>query len=321
MIKVREFGKLQNGESVTAYNFVTEAGFKATILSYGATLQSLTFPNGINVVLGFDKLESYLGDHPCLGAVIGRVANRIGRANFQVDGVNYDISANEGTNSLHSGPEGFDRVNWVGEIEGDTLILRHTSPDGHQAFPGNLKTELRFRFDGHTLSLDMKATTDKATPVNLSYHPYFNLTDGGASSCEDHTLEILTEHYTPLSPTSLPTGEIASVDNTAFDFRMVRPIPQDWVLDHNFVKHQDSQNKAVKKLAKLSSITTGHKVIICATHPGLQVYTGQKAGVAIEPQNFPNAVNIPNFPDSILRPEDTYHNIIRYTFRTGEAQV
>jgi len=321
MIKSRIFGKFKNGDPVTAYDLPSEAGFRATILSYGATLQSLMFPDETNVVLGFDNLENYLGDHPCLGAIIGRVANRISGASFKIDGILYHLPANESTHNLHSGPQGFDRVNWLGKIEDGTLILSHSSPDGHQGFPGEVKIELRFKFEGSTLSLGMTAATNKPTPINLTFHPYFNLTGSHQDSILDHKLEILADHYTPMTRTGLPTGEIKSVTGTQFDFRNAKPIPKQWMLDHNFVKHADSQNKGVKKLAKLSSETTGHKVIICSTHPGLQVYTGQKDGVAIEPQNFPDAPNIPDFPNAILRPGDTYHQIIRYTFRPGEVQV
>jgi len=321
MITSRIFGELPNGEIAIAYTLTSEAGFVAIVLSYGATLQSLIFPDGANVVLGFKGLESYLGDHPKIGSFIGRVANRIGRASFKIDGINYDLPANEGPNNLHSGPNGFDRVNWAGKIDDDALILRYISPDGHQGFPGTVKTELRFAFKGHTLSLDMKATTDKATPINLTYHPYFNLTGSGEDAGLDHKLEILAEHYTPLTEAGLSTGDIKPVEGTQFDFRKAKPIPTDWVLDHNFVKHQDNQNKAIRKMARLSSDTNQHKVIICATHPGLQVYTGQKGGIAIEPQNFPDAPNHPEFPNAILRPEETYHQIIRYTFRSGEAQA
>jgi len=321
MITSRIFGKLHNGEQVTAYDLASEAGFRATLLSYGATLQSLTFPDGRNVVLGFDHLEKYLGKHPCLGAMIGRVANRISGASFKIDDIHYHLPANEGPHNIHSGPQGFDRVNWRGKSEDDTLILSHTSPDGHQGFPGDVETELRFKFEGSTLSLSMKATTNKPTPINLTYHPYFNLSGDNKSTACDHTLEILANYYTPVTKTGLPTGEVKSVTGTQFDFRSTAPLPGSWVLDHNFVKHQDSQNKDIKKLAKLSSDTTGHKVIICGTQPGLQVYTGQKKGVAIEPQNFPNAVNIADFPNTILRPGETYHHTIRYTFRSEEAQA
>jgi len=158
-------------------------------------VQSLIFPDGTDVVLGFDKLEGYLDEHPYFGGIIGRVANRIGGASFEIDGTYYEIPANEGPNNLHSGPEGFDRVNWFGEIDGETLILRHTSPDGHQGFPGELQTELRFTFEGSKLSLQIEATVNKPCPVNITWHPYFNLTDGGKSPCVDHQLQI--------SPTSL----------------------------------------------------------------------------------------------------------------------
>jgi len=332
----RRFGTLPNGEAVTAYDLISEVGFKATILSYGATLQSLVFPDGTDVVLGFDGLAGYLGDHPYIGAIIGRNANRIGGASFEIDGVNYNLPKNEGSHNLHSGPLGFDRVNWAGEIKGKTLILRHTSPDGHQDFPGVLETELRFIFEGNTLSLEMRASTDKASLVNLTYHPYFNLTDGGASSCEDHRLEIIANSFTPLDRTMIPTGDIMALDDTPLDYRKDRMILVNIPLDHNFVRADKGQTSEMKKLAKLSSVQSGHKVIICSTQPCFQVYTGEYIasipgklgniygpfhGITIEPQGFIDSLNHPAFPDQVLYPGEIYHHKISYTFRSAKDQA
>ena len=337
MIKSRIFGKLPDGETVTAYELKSGDGFRATILSYGATLQSLTFPDGTDIVLGFDSLEAYLGDHPYFGAAIGRVANRIGRACFAINGIAYKLPTNEGPNNLHSGPLGFDRNNWIGEIQKNTLILRHTSPDGHQGFPGSLHTELRFTFDGSTLALDIQAVTDKPCPVNITYHPYFNLTNGGAAPCTDHLLQIYAHAFTPTDGDNIPTGNISSIlSDGKYCYADPTPIGPKDQLDQNFIiKPLKLDNNQMVKMAKLSSKVTGHKVIICSTQNCLQAYTGSQIpemtgkagvtyganhGVALEPQGYPDALNHENFPDTILRPGEIYRQILNYTFRPGHPK-
>jgi len=339
MISAREFGQLPNGDRVTAFELCSEAGFSATLLTYGATLQSLTFPDGLDVVLGFDSLDGYLGQHPYFGGIIGRVANRISGASFEIGQTRYKLPANEGRNNLHAGPEGFDRINWLGEIDGETLILRRSSPDGHQGFPGELLVELRFQFDGPTLRLDIEAQVTKPCPVNITWHPYFNLTDGGKTPCSDHTLEILSRLYTKSHADGTPTGKMARTACSArFNYITPRTIRTEDALDKNFMIK--SMNRATTeemvKMAKLSSDTTGHKVIICSTQSCLQAYTGSAIpemtgksgvnygpyhGVALEPQSYPDAVNQETFPNNILRPGEIYRHKINYTFRPAKAQA
>ena len=338
MITSRKFGTLPSGEIITAFDLESEAGFRATILTYGATLQSLTFPNGQDVVLGFDNLEGYLGKHPYFSSAVGRVASRIGGARFQIDGIEYALSKNEGENNLHSGPEGFERAIWESEIHDQTLILRHTSPDGHQGFPGELLTELRFNFQGHRLSLNIQAAIDKACPVNITYHPYFNLTNQGATPCTDHDLQIYADFHTPKDSENIPTGEILPTSpDSSFDYKSPQTIKEKDTLNENFIlKAIGAENRDMVKMAQIRSRTTGHKVIICSTQMCLQLYSGShiprlkgKAGVtygsnhgvALEPQSFPDAVNQINFPDNILRPGEIYNHTISYTFRPGEVQA
>ena len=332
MITTRDFGYLPDGDVVTAFDFTTEAGFTATILSYGATLQSLIFPDGTDVVLGFDNLEGYLGEHPYFGAVIGRIANRTGEAYFDINDMRYDIPANEGVNNLHSGPQGFDRVNWAYEIKDNALILRHTSPDGHQGFPGKLQTELRFQFDNTTLVIEIRASTDKATPVNITYHPYFNFTNGGKTPCTDHMLEIFADDVMQKNEEHLPTGMF--LPNTYNKARRISDT-ESQNLDYNFVIRTPPETGMFKH-AKLWSETTGHKIIICSTQPCLQAYTGKSIpslkgkagrvygpnhGIALEPQGYVDSFNHDNFPTALLKPDETYNHKINYTFRPGEAQV
>ena len=337
MIKSRSFGQLPDGEIVTAYDFQTENGFRATILSYGATLQSLIFPDGTDVILGFDHPEAYLDQHPYFGAAIGRVANRISGAAFEIEGERYKLPANEFTNNLHSGPIGFDRVNWFGEIDGETLILRHTSPDGHQGFPGELLTELRYNFEGSKLSLHIQAMVDKPCPVNITYHPYFNLTDGGATPCTDHQLQIHSRFYTHAGFGSIPTGEISRTPCSTAGYNRAKHIKSEDYLDRNFIINLPGFDEGkMVKMAILSSDTTGHKVIMCSTESCLQAYAGGSIpqlkgksglkygpnhGVALEPQSYPDAVNQKKFPSNILQPGEVYSHKINYTFRPGEAQA
>jgi len=331
MITQRKFGQMPNGEPVTAFELSSEAGFRATMLSYGATLQSLIFPDGTDVVLGFDTLAGYLGPHPYFGAIIGRVANRIGGARLNIAGQIYTLSANEGPNTLHGGQIGFDRANWRGRVDDDVLILSHISSDGDQGFPGALTTELRISFSQATLSIEMKAATDKATPVNLTHHSYFNLSGAEAGPCQDHRLEILADSYAPTDDKNLPTGEIKSVDGTDYDYRVARMLSSQAPLDHNFIRRDNGRTHEMKKLAKLASDTSGKKVIICATQPCFQIYTGHAIpvikgksgavygpyhGISIEPQGFIDSLNHSAFPDQILQPGQTYHHRLRYTFRT-----
>lgn len=327
MITERFFGRLPSGAVVTAYDLMTESGLSATVLSYGARLQSLIFPDGTDIVLGFDTLDDYLRDPFYFGAVIGPVANRISHAQFTLNDVVHRIPSNEGANNLHSGPDGFDRQNWYGNIKGDSLVLTHDSPAGYQGFPGAVSVRLEFRFVGATLTLNMTVTTRAATPINLTYHPYFNLSGGGTVT--DHTLQTFSDHYTPIDAVGLPTGEISAV-TSALDFRKAKRISDNHGVDHNFVV----SGSGVKKVAKLCSTTTGHKVIICSDAPGLQVYTGAAlgkifgkkrviygpyAGVALEPQSPPDSVNHSAFPDIILRAGQTYHRVIKYTFKPSKA--
>lgn len=338
MIKSRKFGELPNGEIVTAYDFVSEAGFRATIISYGATLQALTLPDGIDVVLGFDFLKDYLGDHPYFGCAIGRVANRIKDGRFELDGETFELVKNDGPNNLHAGPEGFDRVNWFGEIEDETLILRHTSPDGYQGFPGELMTELRFKFTGHTLTLDIQAVTSKPCPVNITYHPYFNLTDGGASHCYNHELQIFADLFTVSDEHGAQTGEMRRNGcREHYRFIEAKRLLHHTQLDKNFViSEQEPPEERISKMAILQSLDTGHKVIICSTQLCLQAYAGSNIpeitgksdinygpnhGVALEPQGYPDAVNNQDYPSNILRPGNIYHHKINYTFKSGDAQA
>ncbi len=331
MITKRKFGTLPNGQDVYAFDLTSQSGLRATILEYGAILQSLCLPSGLDIVLGFDELAPYLGPHPSFGTAIGRMANRTREAAFSVDGTRFSMPANAGQHNLHGGPEGFDRRLWQGKIEGDYVVLTHTSPDGHQGFPGRVRAQMIFSLQKTTLSLDMMARTDKTTPINLTHHSYFNLTDGGVTPIDDHDLIVLCKKHLELDHDNIPTGRILNTSGTMLDYsRAKHPAPD---LDDCWIKHHNAKNKSVKKLAKLMSSTTGHMIIICSTQPGLQVYSGAHIGeiigksgalygpnhgIALEPQNFPNAVNEDSFPSPLLKPDALYHHTIRYTVKTAK---
>ncbi|MEP1230266.1 MAG: hypothetical protein ABJG88_06290, partial [Litorimonas sp.] len=246
MISRRTFGKLSNGHVVHAFDLTSDTGLRAVVLEYGAILQSLRLPCGLDVVLGFDNLTSYLGPHPCFGTAIGRLANRTRGAAFTIEDTRYLIPANEGPNNLHGGPDGFDRAIWKGEIQDGALILTHVSPDGHQGFPGRIEAQMTFKLSGNTLSLDMQAHADKATPINLTHHSYFNLTDGGKTSALDHDLTVLCEDYLDLDSANIPTGQILKTAGGSMDFQTPKSVTQS--LDDCFVKHHDASNQSVKKL-------------------------------------------------------------------------
>ena len=333
MISQHIFGHMPDGTKVLAYTLRSETGLKATLVEYGATLQSLILPNGQDIVLGFDNLERYLQPHPCFGAAIGRVAGRIKQAEFTIKGQLFNLPKNDGAHNLHGGPQGFDKALWQGHVENndsdqERLILTHICPDGHQGFPGQVTVQMIFSLHQDSLSLDMHAQSTVVTPINLTHHSYFNLSNSGSAPIDDHRLEIFCDHYLETDAANIPTGQIKSTKHSDFDYAAPREIARD--LDDCFVKHDRIDNAPMKKLARLSSLTTGHRLIICSTQPALQAYSGGhmghhigKAGIAydnyhglsLEPQNFPNAINEQGFPDCLLHPNTPYHQKIRYTLR------
>ena len=342
MIKQRKFGKISNQHDVHAFDLTSSTGLSATVLNYGAIIQSLRLPSGRDIVLGFDELEGYLGPHPNLGTIIGRVANRIENAAFSIDGKTYRLPANEGAHNLHSGPDGFDRVLWDAKIDQngiaqngnnqDRLILTHSSPAGHQGFPGQLDVQIIFQTLGNTLRLDMSAHCDKACPVNLTHHSYFNLTDAGRSKISDHDLTVLCQEYLDMQADQIPSGRILPVSGTPYDFQTPKAAPPD--LDDCFVKHHNAHGGAMQPLVRLRSKTTGTELIVSSTQPSVQIYSGAHIepmigktdisygpnhGIAIEPQNFPNAVNEDGFPCPILRAGETYHHRIDYTLNDARS--
>lgn len=321
MITIQKFGTLPNGESVEAYTLRAPNGGRATLLSYGARLQSLCLPDGQDIVLGFDDLPSYITDEAYIGAAIGRVSNRIQNANFTIDGHHYDIGRNEGRHALHGGPNGFDRVNWKVEIEGDSLIFRHNSAHDHQGYPGAVKCEFRYALDDNGLRLDMRAVTDKATPISLTAHSYFNL---GETDIRNHALSIKAQSYLKTDSDGIPISQ-HTIENSPFDFKASRKV-EATEIDHHF----NVAGTGMRKMADLFSPQGNIRLTILSDLPGLQIYTasqmqsltgksrqayGPFSGIAFEPQFPPNAINSDdNSKDKeavILRPNKVWtHSII-----------
>jgi aldose 1-epimerase len=336
---------MPDDRSVELYLLSSSNGFEARIATYGGTLVSLRVPDraGVcgDVVLGFDSLAPYLGDHPYFGSLIGRHANRIARGRFTLDGRSYTLPVNDGTNHLHGGPRGFHKVLW--HVEQTTshpaqLTLSYLSGDGEEGYPGNLHVEVRYTLtDASELRLDYRAHTDAPTIVNLTNHTYFNL--AGTGTILDHSLQVRASRYLPLDATRIPVGAASPVDGTAFDFTSPQPIglridhPNEqlrlgpgydhtWVLD----KHPGELTCA----AELYDPLSGRVMAIHTTQPGLQVYSGnfldgtisgkgghryqKHAGVCLETQHFPDSPNQPAFPSTRLAPGEVFEHTTVYRF-------
>jgi aldose 1-epimerase len=346
-VKKMAFGKTADGAAVDLFVLTNKNGMTAKIMTYGAIITELDVPDRDgrmgDVVLGFDNLQGYLEGHPFFGAIVGRVANRIAKAKFTLNGVEYKLKKNNGPNALHGGLKGFDKVVWKveevgsGKKGGVSLKLTHTSPDGDEGYPGNLSVAVAYTLtDKNELKIDYEATTDKATPVNLSNHTYFNLAGAGTGDILDHEVTLAADKYTPVDETLIPTGKIEQVKGTPLDFTRPAKIgaridqlknePRGY--DHNFVL-----NGGGKKLALAAVVRepkSGRILEMFTTEPGVQFYTGNfldgkqkgKGGVAykqhygfcLEAQHFPDSVNQPSFPSTILEPEKKYMQTTIYRF-------
>ena len=340
------FGRTPDGKAVDVYTLTNAHGMQVRAITYGAIIQTIRVPDKSgrlgDVTLGYDSLEGYLRSSPYFGAVVGRYANRIAKGRFTLEGKTYQLAANNGPNHLHGGVKGFDKVVWEAEPfqRGDTVgvVLRHTSPDGDEGYPGTLAVRVTYTLvPGNELIVDYAATTDKPTPVNLSQHTYFNLAGegGGSGDILGHVLTIDADRYTPVDATLIPTGEPVSLAGTPFDFRAPTPIgvriaqPDQQLkngggYDHNFVLNRTGH--AVHVLEP----TSGRTLDISTTEPGLQFYSGnfldgtitgkaghvykQHAGFCLETQHFPDSPNHLNFPSTILRPGQEYRSRTEFAF-------
>jgi aldose 1-epimerase len=343
------YGRMPDGVPVDGYTLRNAKGTTMQVITYGAIITLLRTAdargNFNDIVLGFDSLEGYLHDPPYFGAVVGRYANRIAGGRFTLDGHEYQLPVNNGPNSLHGGTRGFDKVVWRAEsFENDSssgVVLSFTSPDGDMGYPGRLDVRVSYTLtDSNELLVDYYATTDKATPINLSQHSYFNLAGDAARDILGHQLQLAASRYTPVDSTLIPTGELAPVEGSPFDFRTLTPIGarigeshQQLTFgigyDHNFVL--DRESNGLIHAAQVVEPESGRVLDIFTDQPGIQFYSGNfldgtitgkrgrvyqhRYGFCLETQHFPDSPNHPAFPSTILRPGEPYET--RTVFRFG----
>jgi aldose 1-epimerase len=328
------FGRLSDGTDVDLFTLAA-GGLTAVISTYGAVVRELWAPGcdgPANVVLGYRSLDDYVADDSSyMGAIVGRYANRIANARFELDGVTYEVSANEGANCLHGGTAGFDKRGWRAVKTRTTrdavaLTLRYESSDGEEGFPGAVAVAVTYTAGpGTQLRVDYHAVTDRPTVVNLTSHLYWQLAGEGSGTIDDHVLTVGASHYLPVSPDMIPTGEVAALAGTPLDFttptaigaRIAEPFEQlvrGEGYDHHFVLDGDCP------AARLEHPASGRVLEIETTEPGVQVYSGnhldgaygRRGGMALEPQHCPDSPHHLDFPSTVLRPGQTFSSTTTY---------
>jgi aldose 1-epimerase len=344
----KPFGKTPDGQAVELYVLTNRGGMEAAITTFGGALISLRVPdrNGkfADVVLGYDTLDGYVNDKSSFGVIVGRYTNRIGHAQFSLDGKTYTLAKNNGENSLHGGIKSFSKQVWTAKElpakDGQSLELSYLSKDGEEGFPGNLKVTVIYTLtDTNAMRIVYSATTDKNTVVNLTNHSYFNLAGAGSSDILGHTLMIQADKFTPVDAGLIPTGELRDVQGTPFDFRKATSIgarihQHDEQLklgngyDHNFVIRGGGVSAVLA--ARAVDPSSGRVLEVWTTEPGVQLYTGNfldgttlgKAGktyapntaLCLETQHYPDSPNQPSFPSVVLKPGERYHTVTTYKF-------
>ena len=346
-ISQRSFGVTGEGREVILYTLANDDGMRIEVMNYGGIIRAIEVPdrNGkqADITLGFDTLEPYLGRHPFFGALVGRFANRIGKARFSLDGNEIQLAQNNGENHLHGGIRGFNKKVWHSEVFQDKqacgLGLAYVSWDGEEDYPGTLSVQVVYTLQGTELSIDYRAVTDKPTILNLTNHAYFNLAGGG--NILDHHIQLHADFFTPIDETLIPTGEIRLVDDSPMDLRQPtaigalidaedEQITHGGGFDHNFVVRgaPDSLRPAARVIEKHS----GRVMEVLTTHPGIQFYSGnmlpdalpgkadqvyqKRSGFCLETQNFPDSPNKPQFPSPVLRPGQHYSQKTLFRFGT-----
>ena len=342
------FGKMPDGTQIDVYT-LTEGKIEARIITYGGIVVSLKTPDKSgkmdDIVLGFDNLDQYVKvsnapGNPFFGALIGRYGNRIGNAQFKLEGKEYHVPANDGKNSLHGGPHGFNNQVWKGKEIPNGVELTYLSKDGEAGYPGNLSVTVRYTLSNSGLHIDYSATTDKPTVLNLTNHSYFNLAGQGNGDILNHELTLHASKFTPVDSTLIPTGELRPVANTPFDFLKPHRIGErinvdDEQLkiakgyDHNWVVDSQGAGK-LTDTAEVYEPTTGRVLRVSTTQPGVQFYTGNfldgtlkgkggktylhRGGFCLETQHFPDSPNHPKFPTTELKPGQRFHSTTVFSF-------
>jgi aldose 1-epimerase len=339
-VRREAFGKAGDGTPVEVFTLTNKAGVEIKAISFGAIITSIRVPDRTgalaDVALGFDTIDGYLREHPFFGAVVGRYGNRIGKASFTLDGRTYKLAANNGPNHLHGGVRGFDKYVWTAEVPNGVtgVAFTRTSPDGEEGYPGTVQARVSYVLsDANELSIEYRATTDKATPINLTQHTYFNLAGHNGGSIVDHELTLAADRYTPVDSTLIPTGELAPVAGTPLDFRQPARIgariddPHQQIkfglgYDHNWVINR--KGGGLQHAARVYEPKSGRTLEVQTTEPGVQFYTGnfldgtlkgkdgavynRRNGFCLETQHYPDSPNKPAFPSTIVKPGQAYQS-------------
>jgi len=345
--KTKSFYGMLGADSVYQYTLTNKNGMVVKILNYGGTVTDIITPdkNGKmgDVILGYESLDGYTQKgNPYFGCLVGRYANRIANAKFTWDGKEYTLAANNNGNTLHGGNKGFDKVIWTVKMATDTsLLLSYLSKDGEEGYPGNLFADVMYSLgEDNSLKIDYAAVTDKPTPVNLTNHCYFNLSAGADSTILDHEVMLKADKYTPVNDKLIPTGKIDDVKGGPMDFTTAKKIGRDIAqvpgaapggYDHNWVLKRTDNN--LEMIASVYHAPSGRYMEVYTTEPGIQFYSGnfldgtlkntrggtkyvQHAGLCLETQHFPDSPNQSSFPNTILKPGETYHHTTVYKFST-----
>jgi aldose 1-epimerase len=344
--------QVKDFDSIKLYTLKNESGMTVCVTNYGAIVTSIIVSdrNGkrADVALGYDRVEDYINavDKPYFGAVVGRYGNRIAKGEFTLDGETYSLLKNNGENHLHGGAIGFDKVVWTVDeyVEGQSLTLSYLAKDKEEGYPGNLQLKITYTLaDDNSLIVDYHATTDKATPVNVTQHTYFNLKGEGQGTILDHQLMLNAKKFTPVDESLIPTGEMPTVAGTPFDFTTPKAIGRDigqqneqlvfgLGYDHNWILDTDGKEGELSLAAQVHEPSSGRVMEIYTTEPGIQFYCGNfldgrlkgksgkpyvhRGGFCLETQHFPDSPNQPNFPSTILKPGETYDSKTVFKFST-----
>jgi len=346
--KKEKYGTTPDGQQVDSYTLSNSHGVEVQVINFGGIITSIRVPDRsgkmADIALGFDTLDGYLENKPYFGAVIGRYANRIANGKFTLDGKQYTLPINNGPNSLHGGIKGFNKVVWQAQPfhnrQGEGVKLSYLSKDGEEGYPGNLKVNVTYTLtDKNELVIDYEATTDKATPINLTNHSYFNLAGEGNGDVLSHELQLDADRFTPVDKNLIPAGEIQPVKGTPMDFTQTTAIgarindPYEQLViahgyDHNFVVN--GKDGSLRLAARVREPKSGRVLEAYTTQPGIQLYTGnfldgtvvgkhghaykQREAFCLETQHYPDSPNHANFPSTILRPGKTFHSQTVFKF-------
>ena len=346
-VQTQRFGS-RDGRPVTLYTLTNAHGVEIRAMNYGGIIVSIRVPDRkgqlADIALGHETLEGYIPNPPYLGAILGRYANRVANGTFTLDGKTYTLAKNNGANSLHGGVKGFDKVMWDGEpLTGKTgVAFSYLSKDGEEGYPGNLKVKVTYTLtDANELVIDYEAATDKATPINLSQHSYFNLAGEGNGDILNHEVMINADRFTPVDKNLIPTGELRPVKGTPLDFskptRVGARIDDNYDqlslaggYDHNFVINRKSGDKGLTLAARVYEPSSGRVLEVSTTQPAVQFYTGnfldgsvtgkqghvykRRYGLCLETQHYPDSPNHPDFPTTILKPGETFRSKTVFKF-------